>query len=29
MNSLMKGGILWLMGVPILGVILLKLIGWI
>jgi hypothetical protein len=29
MDSLLKGGVLWLMGVPILGVILLKLIGWI
>lgn len=29
MESLLKGGVLWLMGVPILGVILLKLIGWI
>jgi hypothetical protein len=29
MDSLLKGGVLWLMGVPLLGVILLKLIGWI
>ena len=29
MDSLLKGGVLWLLGVPILGVILLKLIGWI
>lgn len=29
MDSLLKGGVLWLLGVPIFGVILLKLIGWI
>ena len=29
MDSLLKGGVLWLLGVPILGILLLKLMGWI
>ncbi len=29
MDLLLKGGILWLLGVPVIGIILLRLIGWI